>query len=661
MPSPKSIRAGRASVEIFADSSALTRGLNAASKRLKAFGDRVRNIGASIAKVGAIGAAPLAGATRIYTKMGDQLDKMAARTGVTVQALSELGFAAELSGSDIGTLENGVRVMQKTINDAERGLSTAKDGLQELGLTAEELRNLTPEEQFLMMSDRLSKIGDDSKRAAVAMMVFGRSGTQLLPMVANGAAGIEEMRNRARELGITMSGPTAKRAAALTDALGSLWRQIKAVAVAVADSFAAELTRAIDAMGKALRWVIDFIKNNKQLVATIAKVTVAVLGIGTALTGLGITISLIGAAVGGFAIALKAVGAVMAAVLSPIGLVVAAIGGLTAWFVTSTETGQKFVSKIGAAFGKLGEFIGKVWGGIKDAIAAGDLALAGEIAVTGLKVAFTTGLNQLREVWFKFYGFFQQGWVKLKFAAVSAMNDAWSLIQRGWVETASFFQSSWASISNQWQRTSNNLTNFFTKAVNRIRGVFDDTFDVDFANQYSDQLTETLNNQVNEQTEKKLAELDKARQQKVKDIQDEQQNVLEEIGRQQTKQLDDIVKAGADALKNDVEKLAELNKKLQEMQKEAAKKRVDAAELDQINGIDAPRDGQKLLSEIDNYSNETAKKLQSIGSFNGALIQRIVGGAGNLQKRTTDATEKTARNTDLIAQHLRSGKGLRFT
>jgi len=54
-----SIRAGRAFVELFADDSKLVRGLRRAEKRLKAFGDRIRNFGLKIA--GAISAvtAPL--------------------------------------------------------------------------------------------------------------------------------------------------------------------------------------------------------------------------------------------------------------------------------------------------------------------------------------------------------------------------------------------------------------------------------------------------------------------------------------------------------------------------------------------------------------------------------------------------------------------------
>ena len=59
MPAPGAIRAGRAFVELFADDSKLVRGLKRAEKRLRAFGDSIRNFGLKLA--GAVSAitAPL--------------------------------------------------------------------------------------------------------------------------------------------------------------------------------------------------------------------------------------------------------------------------------------------------------------------------------------------------------------------------------------------------------------------------------------------------------------------------------------------------------------------------------------------------------------------------------------------------------------------------
>ncbi|MCL4743595.1 MAG: hypothetical protein KJZ54_15480, partial [Phycisphaerales bacterium] len=212
MAGAKGIRAGRAFVELGV-SDRLTAGLRAAQRRLQAFGAGVRSVGTRIAAIGTAGLAPLAASVRSFASAGDVLDKMSQRTGISVEALSELGFAAEQSGADLQTLEKGVRTLQRSINDAERGLSTATDAFSDLGLTAEQLRGLTPEEQFKLVAEALSRIEDPSKRAALAMQLLGRAGTQLLPLMQNGVRGIEELQEQARSLGLTVSTETAKDAA----------------------------------------------------------------------------------------------------------------------------------------------------------------------------------------------------------------------------------------------------------------------------------------------------------------------------------------------------------------------------------------------------------------------------------------------------------------
>jgi len=222
VPNAGSIRAGRAYVELFAKDGRLVKGLKRASARLKAFGANVTAMGKRLAVVGAAMAAPLVGSVKAFTSMGDRLDKMSKRTGVSVEALSELTYAAEQSGTEIGSLEKGMARMQRTLLDAERGLTTALDALDGLGLSAEKLKGLAPEDQFAAIAEGLSRVEDPSRKAALAMMIFGRSGTGLLPMMKTGAAGIDLLRKKARSLGLTISGEDASAAAKLTDSFNSL-------------------------------------------------------------------------------------------------------------------------------------------------------------------------------------------------------------------------------------------------------------------------------------------------------------------------------------------------------------------------------------------------------------------------------------------------------
>ncbi len=71
--SSRGIRAGRAFVELFADDSKLVRGLRRAEKKIKAFGSSIRNMGLKMAGLGAAMLAPLLGAAKAFSSMGDQV------------------------------------------------------------------------------------------------------------------------------------------------------------------------------------------------------------------------------------------------------------------------------------------------------------------------------------------------------------------------------------------------------------------------------------------------------------------------------------------------------------------------------------------------------------------------------------------------------------
>jgi len=173
MATARGIRAGRAFVELFADDSKLVRGLRRAEKRIKAFGQSVRNLGLKVAGLGTALLAPLAASAKAFSSMGDQVAKMAKRTGLSVEALSELRFVASQTGTSLEALETGFRRMQRSIYDAGRGLSTATDALADLGLTFKDLESLAPEEQFKLLAEAISRAEGPTRR--VSCTTVGRS------------------------------------------------------------------------------------------------------------------------------------------------------------------------------------------------------------------------------------------------------------------------------------------------------------------------------------------------------------------------------------------------------------------------------------------------------------------------------------------------------
>ena len=361
MAEARGIRAGRAFVELFADDSKLVAGLNRAAARLKAFGASVTAIGMKLATLGGAALAPMLGAAKMFGSAGDDLAKMSQRTGASVEALSQLGYAAAMADVDMEGLDKGLRKMQKFLDSAATGSGEARESLARLGLTAANLAGLAPDKQFELLADRLDKVADPAAKAALAMKVFGREGTSLIPLMVGGAAGIEDLRKRASELGLTISTRAAAGAMRFHDALKTLWAVVRRAGFAIGESLAPVLQKLAEDMTAAVVQANAFIQNNRQLVVTALKVAAGVTAAGVALLGLG-------KAVGAAGAGLRVVAAVAGVLASPLGLAVAALGAVAAAMAYAGLSGKNFADKIAGlkerivpAIQAAVEFISSAW------------------------------------------------------------------------------------------------------------------------------------------------------------------------------------------------------------------------------------------------------------------------------------------------------------
>ena len=157
---------------------------------------------------GAIGAL-----VKVTANTADNIQKLSIRLGVTTEFLSEMRHAADLSGVSFEKVNVGVAKMSKSINDADNGLSTAKRAFDQLGISLEDLHKLKPEEQFLLIADKLSKVESQSLKTGAAMDIFGRAGAEMITLFDQGADGIKEMREEANRFGLTISNDSANAAA----------------------------------------------------------------------------------------------------------------------------------------------------------------------------------------------------------------------------------------------------------------------------------------------------------------------------------------------------------------------------------------------------------------------------------------------------------------
>ncbi len=270
-------------VKIGADTKALKTGLASAEKQVGGFSGAIRKhhraIGMAMTAVGAAILATAALSVKQFAKMGDEVQKMALRTGFSTEALSELRHAAQLSGASLAGLEKASRTLSGAILDAGYGLETYVRTFDQLGLSYEDLAKLSPEKQFLRVMEALADVSNESARAAIATDLFGRAGTQLLPMLVDGAKGLAAMRQEAHDLGIVFDQEAANKAAAFQDAITKLKGSFSGIMITVGEFLADALKPLIDMVTSAVKRFGDWSKENPALARVITYTTLAIGGL----------------------------------------------------------------------------------------------------------------------------------------------------------------------------------------------------------------------------------------------------------------------------------------------------------------------------------------------------------------------------------------------
>jgi hypothetical protein len=143
--------------------------------------------------------------------LGDELNKLNQRTGISVEALSGLRVAAKLADVDFESVATSVGKFNQHLVEARDETSKMGQIMQAVGVDITQGPEVALE-QFLQ---KAAGIQDASLKVAVFKEAFGKAGDQMI-LVANQA---EEAKAAAQRMGLVMSGETAAQANQLKDNL----------------------------------------------------------------------------------------------------------------------------------------------------------------------------------------------------------------------------------------------------------------------------------------------------------------------------------------------------------------------------------------------------------------------------------------------------------
>lgn len=241
---------GTLTLDLVARIGGFTEGMDKAqresSKRMKAIKADAEKLGKDIALALTAGAAAFTAIVKASINTADEMSKLAQSTGLTTEALSQLQYAAGLSGVD--DLGNSLVKFNRNIAEAAQGTEAQAEAFKALGIDIKNADGSLRDAESLLIdvADAFSQYEDGAAKTAVAMELFGRSGAALIPLLNAGAEGIAEMRAEADAFGLTLDEATGKAAEAFNDNLSRMQEMVKGVAL----QSASELLPAMEGLSE---------------------------------------------------------------------------------------------------------------------------------------------------------------------------------------------------------------------------------------------------------------------------------------------------------------------------------------------------------------------------------------------------------------------------
>ena len=191
----------------------------------------------------------------------DEIEKQASALGISVESYQKLGYALDDVGVGADALPKLLGEVAATVTDAADAASPAAEALSAIGLSAEELAAMTPDEQLNAIMEGLSGVEDQTLKLELANELLGGKSEALLPLLDAQGESLEDLGDKAEAAGLVMSEETVDAGAALNDQLEAL----ENIAAGLMQTLGADL---IPVVSELAGQILDWYTANKELINT---------------------------------------------------------------------------------------------------------------------------------------------------------------------------------------------------------------------------------------------------------------------------------------------------------------------------------------------------------------------------------------------------------
>ena len=216
---------------VFVDTNEADEKIEKTGKKGKGLGETLGGVvktaakwGAAIATAATVAGTAILGVANNTASYADEFDKASLRTGIEVENLQRLNYAAGQSGVSLGSLEKASKKLNDRMSELSEGNETTSKMFEKVGVSVKNadgtLRSSNDVFDDTLM--KLAEMGDTAEATALGTDLFGKAYTDMKPLLAAGADGIQELKNRADELGIVMSGDAVSASVKFGDTVADI-------------------------------------------------------------------------------------------------------------------------------------------------------------------------------------------------------------------------------------------------------------------------------------------------------------------------------------------------------------------------------------------------------------------------------------------------------
>lgn len=182
-------------------------------------------------------------ATGQVAELGDHIDKMSQKMGISAEAYQEWDAILQHSGTNIDSMQRGMMTLSKA---AESG----SDAFEALGISQEQIASMSQEELFSATITALQGMEEGTERTALASQLLGGSAKELGALLNTSAEDTEAMRQKVHELGGVMSNDSVKAAAAYKDSMQDMKTALTGAKNSIMVEFMPAVTSVMDGLTK---------------------------------------------------------------------------------------------------------------------------------------------------------------------------------------------------------------------------------------------------------------------------------------------------------------------------------------------------------------------------------------------------------------------------